>query len=58
MIDVCERILRLDSRLLLAAERLAKYRAAGLDVSVMVQRGVLDRMLGEQLVLMRERDRG
>lgn len=52
-----ERIRDVDSQLLVAGERLRRYRNAGQEVSVIVQRGVVDRKLDERLVLMRERDR-
>lgn len=38
MKDARERVLRLDSQLLLAGERLAKYRAAGSARAVVAQR--------------------
>lgn len=52
---VVEDIRRLDQRLLVAAERLRRYRALG--TSITVQEGVIDRLLDERLDLMRERDR-
>jgi hypothetical protein len=55
---VVKEILGLDSRLLVAGERLARYRASGTADSVIVQRGVVNRLLDERLVLMAERDRG
>lgn len=49
-----EQIRDLDSRLLLAGERLARYRTSGTPESVIVQRGVIDRLLDNRLDLMRE----
>ena len=50
-------LIALDSQLLVAGERLAKYRVTGPSTSVVVQRGVINRLLDERLVLMKERDR-
>lgn len=51
-----EGIRRLDQQLLVAGERLARYRVTGPSSSVIVQTGVVDRMLDERLVLMAQRD--
>lgn len=48
----------LDGRLLVASERLTRYRVTGPSSSVIVQQHVVDRMLDERLILMKERDRG
>jgi len=52
-----EKIRRLDGQLLVAGERLARYRISGPGTSVIVQMGVCDRLLDERLNLMADRDR-
>lgn len=53
---VLERIRSVDSQLLVAGERMARYRRTGPPSSCIVQMGVIDRMLDRRLHLMRERD--
>lgn len=53
-----ELIRALDARLLVAGARLKNYRATEQTVSVVVQQGVVDRLLAERFELMKERDRG
>lgn len=55
--SVTDKIRAIDSRLLLAGERLARYRLIGPPSSVIVQTGVCDRLLDTRLELMRERDK-
>lgn len=47
----------LDARLLLNGGRLAAYRELGNPDSLIVQRGVLDRLLDQRLALMDARDK-
>jgi hypothetical protein len=54
---ILDRIRTIDGRLLIAGERLSRYRLKGQDTSVTVQQGVVDRMLDERLALMAERDK-
>ncbi|MDB5716470.1 MAG: hypothetical protein JWO15_3867 [Sphingomonadales bacterium] len=51
-----DQIRDLDGHLLVAAERLARYRRADDFGSVRVQQGVIDRQLDRRLDLMRVRD--
>lgn len=51
-----EEIRDVDGRLLVAGERLAQYRRTGPSTSVIVQQGVVDRLLDVRLVLMDVRD--
>lgn len=53
---VQDRIRNLDARLLVAGERFRRYRVTGPSSSVIVQMGVLNRMLDERLLMMKERD--
>lgn len=53
---VSELIRQVDERLLLAGERLARYRLIGPPSSVIVQMGVCDRLLDVRLELMAQRD--
>lgn len=55
---VLEGIRTVDARLLVAGERLRRYRNAEQVDSVTVQTGVVNRMLDERSALMKERDRG
>lgn len=56
MSAVEKKIAELDFQLLIAGERLARYRDKGPGTSVIVQRGVCDRLLDVRLGLMAERD--
>lgn len=56
MTGLQKQLLDLDGRLLVAGERLARYRDQGPSNSLIVQRGVCDRLLDERLMLMAERD--
>lgn len=51
-----EEIREIDGRLLVAGERLTQYRRTGPSSSVIVQQGVVDRLLDVRLVLMDVRD--
>lgn len=53
--SVIDQIRDLDAHRLVSAERLARYRDEGRDVSAVVQRGVIDRQLDARLELMRQR---
>lgn len=57
MASVIDQIRTIDGRLLIAGERLARYRLKGQDTSVVVQTGVVDRLLDERLELMAVRDK-
>ena len=53
---VKDQIRAVDAQLLVAGERLARYRVTGPSSSVIVQMGVVDRMLDRRLTLMASRD--
>lgn len=53
---VVDQIMQVDAQLLVAGERLLRYRVNGPISSVIVQRGVVDRLLDTRLGLMGERD--
>lgn len=54
--DVHEQIREVDGRLLVASDRLRRYRTTGQTTSVIVQMGAVDRMLAERFELMKQRD--
>lgn len=56
MTELQRKIAEVDFQLITAGDRLKQYREHGPGTSVIVQRGVCDRLLDVRLVLMAERD--